>query len=101
MYNAGDLLDSLRTVAWMDAEEQKHYFDNESDIDIKSSMEGLYLIVLGCDVDTIIGNVQKYKDRKREMEIQAQREEVKMLAERIGVQNLRILVDELLNGGDA
>lgn len=96
-YSMKEFQDALQDVAKMDPTEQKHYFNTQ--IDLKSSMEGLYCIVLSLTPEDIIRTVEKYRDEKYKAQMQAQRMKVKRLAEEIGMYNLKKFVNELKDGG--
>lgn len=94
-YTADDYRRALQTVAGMQVDEQVYYLGVE-DI-IKSSMEGLYLVVLSnYDVAKVVKCAETYSDDKYKKLMQTQRMEVKCLAEKIGKRNLKRFVDELM-----
>lgn len=92
-----ELLKALKIIAGMNAEDQMHYFKNDEGFDIKSSVDGLYQIVLGIDdPGVIVDKAYQYWEEKHKAQMQAYRMEVKELSDRIGMRNLARFVNELI-----
>ena len=88
------MLEALEVVSRMDVYDQIKYFGLGKNI--KSCVDGLWMVVATTDAETIFENVDRYyKDKEIEKEIQT-RAKVKNLVEDVGLHNVLTIAREML-----
>lgn len=89
--------DALRTVAFMDAGEQMRWFHGNQD-QVTNNCDGLYLVVLGVEPEEVIQTVSRYREEQERKQKERQRQTVRELADKIGIDTLCKLAGELKGG---
>ena len=89
-----DMLKALAVVGDMDTQDVIRFFDINAKL-IRNSFDALYLLVNGGTPDMIFDAVEKYKEEKYKSKMEAQKNKVRLLAQEIGMHNLKDFTEQL------